>query len=387
MFRRICNLTTTVFALLLTSLILLGGARAADTQTILHTFTGGQDGSDPGLGLTLDAAGNLYGTTYFGQVFKLTPENGSWQYNVLYSFGVGGEDNTWGPTLDAAGNLYGTTSRDGNSGHGIVFELKHSSSGWTKKVLHAFSADSYPYGSVIFDKLGNLYGTAQKENGDAIVFELTPSREKWVLKVLHTFTGGYGSGPNPDLVFDAQGNLYGTTYSGGSYGAGSVFELHPSKTGWTETVIYSFTGGNDGKYPVGGEGVIFDRKGRLYGGTVYGGTDGGGVVFQLTRQQDGQWVESVLDNFHCIPQSLVFDSAGNLYGATTSIKGSKCGQGSVFQLTPLKDGQWRENVLYDFSGSDGWGPQNLVLDDAGNLYGATVAGGSDGLGLIYELMP
>lgn|SRR5579872_526239 len=385
MFQKICDFSNAAFALLATSLILLCSARAADTQTILHTFTGGQDGSYPGLGLILDAAGNLYGTTYFGQVFELTPDNGSWQYNVLYTFGIGGEDNTWGPTLDSAGNLYGTTSRDGNSGHAIVFELKHSSSGWTKKVLHAFSANSSPNGSVIFDKLGNLYGTAFKENGDAIVFELMPFGKEWVLKVLHTFTGN--SDPNPDLVFDAQGNLYGTTYSGGSYGAGSVFELHPSKTEWTETVIYSFTGGNDGKYPVGGEGVIFDHEGRLYGGTVYGGTDGGGVVFQLTRQQNGLWSESVLDNFHCIPQSLVFDSAGDLYGATTSIKGSGCGQGSVFELTPLKDGRWRENVLYDFTGSDGWGPQNLVLGSAGNLFGATLAGGSEGLGLIYELTP
>ena len=219
-----------------------------------------------------------------------------------------------------------------------------------------------------------MYGTAVDSNV-GIVFKLTPRKTgQWKESILYPFGS---QEPNPALVFDSSGNLYGTTFSGGAHGAGIVFELSLVKGKWSEKVLYDFTGGSDGSNP--NAGVFFNAAGSLYGTTAYGGADGGGVVFELTPGQNGEWTESVIENFNYHPFSLIADASGNLYGTAGEL---------VFELQHLKDGQWREDVLYRFTGADAHaGPQGLVFDSAGNLYGATLAGGEYGSGTIYELTP
>jgi uncharacterized repeat protein (TIGR03803 family) len=210
-------------------------------------------------------------------------------------------------------------------------------------------------------------------------------------KVIHQFTGSDGSDPHDTaFVFDAAGNLYGSTGLGGAYGNGAVFELTPNADGtWTESVLYSFTGGSDGASPWAG--VIFDASGNLYGGACNGGDYGAGLVFMLTPNSSGTWTQSVLYSFTggddgggaCNP--LVFDSAGALYGTAG---GGPYGEGVVFKLTPNSDGTWTESVLYSFQTATDSNPNDLVFDASGNLYGTTNGEHySYGCGLAYELIP
>lgn len=376
---RMRQLLTWLTAGVVITAALASAAWAGDQENVVYTFTGDTNRWPSG-DLLFDASGNLYGTTYAGQVFELVPSGGTWTYNALYDFGTGGEDNTWGVTFDKAGDLYGTTYNDGSSDYGIVFELLPTGNGtWKKKVIRAFNGATgggHPYGNVIFDDAGNLYGTAVVGNHSVgIVFKLIPrKRGQWKESILHVFGSQQ---PNPALAFDSSGHLYDTTFSGGAHGAGSVFKLSSVKGKWSEKVLYDFTGGGDGSNP--NAGVFFAAAGNLFGTTAYGGADGGGVVFELTSSQKGGWTESVIENFHYHPFSLIADASGNLYGTAGEL---------VFELQHLKDGQWREVVLYRFTGGDAHaGPQGLVFDSAGNLYGATLAGGVYGSGTIYELTP
>jgi len=321
------------------------------SEKVLHSFnsTNG-DGTNPYASLVLDAHGNLYGTTCYGgangngAVFELTPSlSGTWTETVLHSFT--GEDGScsFAPLIfDTAGNLYGTAYNGGAYGWGAVFELIRSSGGtWTEKVLHSFSVNSprgyWPQNGLVFDASGNLYGTA---NGGTIyggssrgvVFELMRTTTGgWSYKVLHTFTGPDGSGAEA-LIFDAAGKLYGTTYVGGAYDDGTVFELSRNTAGgWTEKVLHSFNG-SDGDYCYAG--VVFDTAGNLYGTMVEGGTYNHGTVFELTPEA-GSWTEKTLHSFNSKDGSytwapLVLDSTGNLYGVTGS--GGATGYGTVFEI-------------------------------------------------------
>jgi uncharacterized repeat protein (TIGR03803 family) len=221
-------------------------------------------------------------------------------------------------------------------------------------------------------------------------------------KTLDRFSGGVdGSTPyaNAGLIFDASGNLYGTTSLGGTHMGGTAFELAPDgKGGWQESVLYSFcsvTNCADGTDVLGG--VIFDTSGNLYGTTYGGGAANAGTVFKLTRQSAGNWTENVIYSFTGKSDGrhpfagLVFDSSGNLY-STTGFGGNHA-MGTVFRLTPHPDGSWTESVLHSFTGrSDGGGPLGgLILDGSGNLYGTTTTGGNStncgnvGCGVVFQL--
>jgi len=201
----------------------------------------------------------------------------------------------------------------------------------------------------------------------------------WTEKVLHSFhrNGTDGYTPQASLIFDAAGNLYGTTVDGGTYRGGTVFELTPQAGGgWTETVLHSFhRNGTDGASPYAG--LVLDAAGNLYGTTVDGGTYGRGAVFELTPEAGGGWTEQVLHNFGngtdgAFPYAgLVLDAAGNLYG--TTCQGGTHGRGAVFELTPQAGGGWTDKVLHSFDPTDGYYPEaGLIFDAAGNLYGTTL---------------
>src|ERR1039458_10243465 len=389
---------------------------ATAQEKVLYSFYGGTDGNGPEAGLIFDAAGNLYGTTgaggtaNAGTAFELTPTaGGGWTETVLHSFTPYYGDGT-GPSagliFDAAGNLYGTTRGGGTYGAGTVFELTPAGGGsWTEKVLYSFGAYGtdgvVPYAGLIFDAAGNLYGTTNAGGTYyqyGTVFELTPAGGgNWTETVLHNFVanGTDGYYPWAGLAFDRFGNLYGTTQDGGTYVVGTVFELTPAGGGnWTETVLHNFNNnGTDGIIPLAG--LIFDAAGNLYGTTTEGGTPGGGTVFELTPAGGGSWTEKVLYNFNYNgtdgwgPQvGLVFDAAGNLYGTTPW--GGTYTDGTVFELTPAGSGGWTETVLHNFNefgNGDGYYPlAGLILDAAGNLYGTTSVGGTYyNYGTVFEL--
>jgi uncharacterized repeat protein (TIGR03803 family) len=376
-------------------------------------------GNSPAVNLVADAAGNLYGTaaggTYnYGVVYELAKSgNGSWQEKVLYNFPSGVSIAGAGPSaliFDSAGNLYGETAFGEGNHLGTVFELSPSSGGWIEKTIGSFNGTdgSSPVGGLVFDQAGNLYGTTQS-GGNAgcsgscgTVFELTPaSGGLWIRTVLYRFTGvSDGGNPVGGVILDAAGNLYGTTPSGGPNNHGTVFQLSPGSGGWTESVLHQFTGQNgDGRQPKAG--LLFDQQGNLYGTTSAGGFRSGdgccGTVFQLSPTSGG-WNEAVLIAFSPTEGgfpvgTLIFDPAGNLYGATqgTGVSGSIWG--SIFELSPKSGGAWSQSVLHQFAfpaglDPDGYGPQSsVIMDSLGNLYGTTVGGGTHRGGVIYQITP
>jgi uncharacterized repeat protein (TIGR03803 family) len=216
------------------------------------------------------------------------------------------------------------------------------------------------------------------------VFELTPSNGGWTVSTLYSFTGGNdGANPFSGLVFDSAGNLYGTTYAGGSNGFGTVFRLAPSGSEWTLSVLYTFQGGNDGGSPLGG--LIFDASGNLYGTT----SRGGGTVYELMTSAGG-WTFSTVYRLTSSPTaSLVIDAAGTLFGQT--VGGGLFGYGTIFKLA-LAGSNWVYTDLHDFSYNDGTNPYGAVINASGNLYGTTEYGGShvcygSGCGVVWEITP
>ena len=395
-------------------------------ESVIYNFTGGTDGGGSAAELTVDKAGNLYGTAVTGGqknsaclsgcglVFELSPNgNGSWTQRVLYSF-TAGKDGSFphgGLIFDAAGNLYGTTSDGGGGctasfGCGTVFELAPTSgSQWEEKVLTSFVTLLSVDATLIFDPSGNLYGTTYA-GGSAnmgTLFKLTPGPSgQWGRSFPFLFRGYDGAQPNA-LLLDSAGNLYGTSSDGGVFGHGAVFKLTPnSNGGWANTLLYSFKGGTDGASP---NSLTFDNAGNLYGTASQGGNatcggNGCGVVFKLVPKSQGGWTENVLHTFSGLDGNepmggVIFDPGGNLYG-TTYYGGNQCqvqspgwpGCGTVFKLTPATGGGWTETVLHNFSGDpDGaWPNAGVVIDAAGNLYGAT-ASGSIGGGVVFKLAP
>src|ERR1051326_1675966 len=374
--------------------------------------------------LIFDSAGNLYGTASEGgnsqgSVFELSPNgDGTWSENTIYTFcppGSGCADGSGpqtGLVQDSAGNLYGTTYFGGNecpSGNvtcGVVFELSPPlapGGEWTYTNLHTFCANTctdggHPYGQLILDSSGNLYGTTayfgSGHGHGGTAFELSRSNG-WAITVLHTFCSlGHdnvcpdGQTPAGGLTFDNSGNLYGTTLVGGSatlLGTGTVYKLSPGENGWTETVLAPGRGG----YPVAA--VRFDPDGNIYGTGTGGwkelpGRNGG--VFRLDANNgyaetaykfdltDGSvpWAEVLIDSKRRV-----------LYGTTS---GGNYSFGNVFQISA----SGHETVLHSFSEmqncADGLGPYGgLIQDSSGNLYGMAIRGGTYSEGVVFEITP
>ena len=374
----------------------------AQSYSVVYSFQcGPDDGVGPSGDLIADSAGNLYGTTEAGgssgdgTVFEVSSTGTE---TVLYSFAGSSADGArpFGSLVrDAAGNLYGTTISGGRYGLGIVFEISVTN---VETVLHDFTGrkdEGYPGKNLLLDSNGNLYGTTQGLGADGTVFKLTPTGQ---ITELHTFTGFPGDGENPmaGVIPGSASNLYGTTFGGGADGnLGTVFKVSKNLT---ETVVHSFSGGSDGQGPAGD--LVQDAAGNLYGTTSGGGgapqnpcdgvgIEGCGTVFKLAP--DGQ--ESVLYSFTGgtdggVPDSgLLIDPKGNLYGTASAGGSSSCGFlcGVVFEVTATG----REKLLHTFSGypNDGAMPYGGLLRLGNYLYGTTAGGGTYQCGTVYRITP
>ena len=323
----------------------------------LYTFQGGSDGANPQARVVFGPNNNLYGTTTSGgqgsngTIFSLRPPvtvcvavHCPWSHTILHRF-IGGADGA-NPqyadlVFDTQGTMYGTTMNGGTGGAGTVYELMQSGGSWTESVIYPFQ-----------------------------------------------FNGQDGVRPFSGVIFDSMGNLYGTASSGGTDGNGAVYELIKSGSIWTYNQLYAFTGQSDGSTPEGG--LIFDNAGNLFGTTALGGASGGGTAFELSPPGNG-WTVKVLYSFNGLPgplTGLTMDAAGNLYG--TNFGGGLYGRGSVFKLT-YSGGMWNYTSLHDFTGgTDGGNPLGtLILDASGNIYGtASSAGpGGHGNGAVWEITP
>ena len=412
------RLATSAFAMAMALAVAVAVTQPAQAQAfkVLHTFTDGADGASPIVGLTMDRSGNLDGTAAFGglaggcggygcgTVYKLSHQGSGWIFSPLYAFS-GSSDGAIplarviiGPN----GTLYGTAFAGGNaygsSGSGVVFNLSPPAhvpprvfSSWIETVLHQFGAPTSdgtaPEGDLTFDQAGNIYGTTSAggvECQDTVycgtVFELAPNGTGWTETILYKFTNGDVSVPQSGVILDPSGNLYGTTWNS----PGAVFQLTASGPGWTEHTLYQFGYLGGGFKPAGG--LILDPSGNLYGTTEFGGANGGGTAYEM-KPSGGGWIESDIYSLTGGPMAgLVRDVTGNLYGTTCS--GGAYNGGTVFRLTP-SGGSWTETDLYDFTGgNDGYCPLgNVTLDASGNVYGTAWAGGSGNFGVVFEITP
>jgi uncharacterized repeat protein (TIGR03803 family) len=359
-------------------------APQAPRFSILYDFKGGSDGEFPTGVLVRDNTNNLYGVTYLGgdfnrdgTVFKVDVKG---KKTVLHTFAGKPNDGSrpWaGLSLDTAGNLYGVTIGGGTLDSGTVFKIDRNG---TSTILHSFAGFSgdgnYPYGRLVLDSSGNLYGTtvAGGTSDLGAVFVVSSDGQE---RILHSFTGIDGSQPHAGLVRDQAGNLYGTTEQGGIHGFGTVFRIAP---GGQETVLHSFSGNPDGAYP--DEALVLDANGRLFGTTVYGGLVDQGTIFEL----DPSGAEKVLYSFSgtsdgALPSlAMIQKATGTLFG--TTLQGGDHSSGVAFRV----DSNGNFGLLHSFLGAQ-WGatPWGLIQTQGGVLYGMTKDGGANGFGTIYKI--
>src|SRR5579872_1977741 len=391
-----------VFSVLVIAIFLglaLDASAVSVKETVLYNFNCGATLSCEPMGaLARDAAGNLYGTTNdggdstcgngggCGTVFELSLNGtGGWTETVLHAFG-GGSDGAFpraGLVLDAKGNLYGTTFQGGGSnacnlGCGTIFELTLTAGMWTESILYAFTGQAdgaNPAAGLVFDRNGNLYGTAFGGGasttcgggGCGVVFQFRQVAGRWEETVLYNFTNPGPANPVNGVVLDYLGDLYGNG-QGGVYGGGAVFRLIPSTNGWTEQTIWSFGIGAYGCSPNG----VSVYKNALFG-TAGCGAYGVGTVFELTPAI-GNWNMQVIHAFtggNDGGEPLAGLTSGQNYLYGTTAFGGYYQQGTVFALAPSgNNGEWTETVVYNFTGvSDGLNPYNPLLLTPGSLTG------------------
>ncbi len=419
----------------LAALLLMVAAPAiqAQTLTVLHTFTDRGDGYRPIAGLSIDAAGNLYGTAEFGipfccgTVYKVSRHGSGWVTLPIYTF-TGPPDGAM-PTARVIfgpdGSLYGTTMYGGTgscistaNGCGTVFKLqpplracKSVLCPWRETILYSFASQNdgeNPQSEITFDRAGNIYGTTWLGGtgpcndgfytGCGTVFKLTHNSDgSWSKSTLYNFQDGSDGGfPIAEVTLDQAGNLYGTASSEATLcntgACGLIYELTQSGSGWTETVLHNFTGGADGNYPQGG--LILDSSGNLYGAAAGGGM-GSGTVYEMSPGQGG-WSFSTLYSFSGLeaagPASkLTMDGAGDLYGS--SADGGIYTGGTVYKLTAA-NGAWTYSTLHSFNtppdASDGFFLYgSVVLDPQGNIYGTASMGPypDPDDGTVFEITP
>ena len=395
---------------------------------VLYAFKGGHDGSSPSGALVFDKVGNLYGTTQkgggssscsesgygCGVAFELTPQSGGrWKETVLHRFqnGSDGAVPNGSLILDSSGTIYGTTLEGGmaeSDGCGTVFNIVPGAAGWTEKIIYTFCSQGgdgfFPASGLIADQAGDLYGTTESGGSGlgGTVFELSPGADGWTSSILWDFClvgncGAGGTNPVASLVGNA-GNLYSTTPMGGKSeqycggfpgGCGVIFELSLSNGAWKESLLHSFLG-TQGVQPSAK--IIFDKNGNAYGTTEFDGVFGFGTAFKLS-QDSGGWKYSVLYNFRNggSHTAVVLDAAGDLYGATQTGGEGACsdGCGEIYKLTPTEHGGWRYTVLHRFHGdSDGGQPSgDLIFGPDGRLYGVASVAGSGDNGVVFAIAP
>jgi uncharacterized repeat protein (TIGR03803 family) len=357
------------------------------TETAAYSFQGGNDGGFPMGGLVANAKGKMFGVTssdgsgHNGVIFEVDKKNGAWIETPLYAF-TGAADGgipQAGLMIDSAGNLYGTTYQ-GGSGYGTIFELSHGKKNtWNYSVLWSFTGGNdggAPSGRLTMDAGGNIYGTTT-EGGTGVVgtvFELSPNGNSWTETVLYNFTGNNDGGePMGNVLLGGDGNIYGTTAGYGQYNYGVIYKLAPNNGAWSQSVLHAFQGGSDGEVPR--DGLIQDGSGTLYG-TTAGFAESYGNVFSL--HTDGSAYTSIYNIPGCQScytgngpwQTVSMDSSGALYG--TTLADGENNLGEVFKLTPGQNNQWTATVLYAFQGSAASQyPYSTVLIKNHKLFGTS----------------
>lgn len=405
--------TAAAFALM--SILAIASSAHAQTFRVIHTFSGEGDSGSPTVGVSIDAAGNLYGTTTedangnSGITYELKLHGGSWVFYRLHAFAGSqdGEGPTSRPLIARDGTLYGSTGAGpGNgclgSGCGVIYHLQPSptippsfEAPWQETLAYIFQGPPHdvatPSGDLLADQSGNIYGTAENGPigyGTGSVYELTRNGAGWSESILYAFPGGNDGGvPADGVVSDGHGNLYGAA-SGGAGGSGVIYELSPSGSGWTEKLLYTFSYDKDGYGPTV---PVIDGSGNLFGATNIGPPGYcGGTVWELSPTTGFQTLFCFTDppaGSSGPTGKLAMDSSGNLYGTTES---EGLGYGTVFELSPTGNG-WVYTLLYEFTGgADGSIPNGSITFDAGgNLYGTTLYGGNKpcNCGVIWEITP
>jgi uncharacterized repeat protein (TIGR03803 family) len=380
-------------------------ARPASAQTITDVYDQPEYGDPYGTGslasLVANGAGNYYGTTYnggngAGAVFEVSPNgSGEWTGTTIYTFtggADGGEPGYGALIFDHLGNLYGTTTAGGANGYGTVFELTPTGASWTETVLYSFPGGSYnatPINGLIMDSSSNLYGTTFPRTGAGAVFELSLSGGVWTEQIIYAYPQGNDAG----LTMDPAGNIYGI----GSVGdRPTVYELSQNLQGdWTAATIYTFPAFKAGSGPEGT--LALDKEGNLYGTTV--GTGKGksfGTVFELrpplTRKKGAEWRKKVLYAFKGAANGdganpfagVTLDKDGDVVGTTLS--GGLYSYGTVYELFNFNDGSYGEAILASVANAGGINPYGgVILDNADSVYGTTTYGGTYNLGIVYEV--
>jgi uncharacterized repeat protein (TIGR03803 family) len=336
----------------------------------------------------------------------MAPSVSAQSYSLLASFNnIDGSNPVGDPLIDSSGNVFGTTQTGGAAGCGVIYELVNNGGGsYTNTTLYNFAGGGKdgcnPYGGLVMDSSGNLYGSAplDGEYAAGVIYELANSGGTYTESVIYAFKGhSDGAFPYGDLAMDAKGRLYGTTYNGAggncAFGCGTVFQLTNKSGLWTKKVLHLFKKNKvDGWYPAAG--VALDSKGNIYGTTNFGGSAGVGTIFKLSppaKKKTG-YKETILHAFAgandgCHPYSgVVPDSSGNFYGTT-----SGCGQfgyGTVYQLAPSGK-TYTNNVIFQCNGGQGYWPYEnagfVAVDPSGNVYGTASLGGAYGYGTVFAL--